>query len=115
MTKQKEEIDNRNKLHKANIEGHLRMRLGYRGPRLPEEKEDDEGGSGGLSNGLMQHPLFADLPEGMADENISGNTQVNTQVDEEQKKRELELNPKLQAKLEARHSLRHTPTPRLER
>lgn len=101
------EAQQRKALHEANTYGHLKMGLGYMGPRRPDEEE--EGGSGG-GPGLMAHPMLADFPEGAADPGVSANNNVNMDTEKELDRRGDELNLQLKNDLTNSHTNRATAT-----
>lgn len=95
--------------------GHLRMGLGRRGLRQPDDDEEDEGG-GGFGNPFEAHPLLTDMPEGMADKNVSRDPRVND-AKKEADRRNNELNLTLSNKLGHTHKpgATLTATPKLTR
>jgi len=79
-------------------------------PRRPYVEEDEDGGSGGSSKLLLDHPLFMDAPTG-ATSDLTFLVNENNHAIEEAEKRSDELNPQLRKVLENQlgHQLNYQP------
>jgi hypothetical protein len=84
-------------------------RFGKVSPRAPYRDENEEGGEGGT--GILQHPLFADVPVGAASD-LTAVTADHANINDLAEERKDEATPELRKNLEKGNVLTHGTAPK---